>query len=159
MVPSFTRDMSATWRTLRTLCQELDWSRMRLMDKLKGGLRFRTVPEGYEHLIDWHDPNVRRKLNVEASEVTIRDPSSRGWLIVGIPRRTHQRPRQCRPGRSPRPICGRPCWMLWKHIPRAARRWTIKACARKWRGCSARGSHVSASWRREMRWRRTLSYR
>jgi len=54
------------------------------MDKLKGGLRFRTVPEGYEHLIDWHDPNVRRKLNVEASEVTIRAPSSRGWLIVGI---------------------------------------------------------------------------
>jgi hypothetical protein len=63
--------MNATWRTLGALCRELDWSPRRLLHELQGGLPYRTIPEG--HVIDWHDPNVRRWLNVEASEVSFYD--------------------------------------------------------------------------------------
>jgi len=78
------RDKDATWRTLGTLCRELDWSPRRLLHELQGGLRYRTIPEGRE--IDWHDPNVRRWLNLEASEVTFYDEKlakerSRGLVI------------------------------------------------------------------------------
>src|SRR5262249_11551543 len=58
----------ATWRTLGTLCRDLDWSPRRLLHELQNGLRYRTIPEG--RAIDWHDPNVQRWLNLEASEVS-----------------------------------------------------------------------------------------
>jgi len=60
--------MNVTWRTLATLCRELDWSRPRLIQELQNGLRHRTIPEGRE--IDWHSPSVLRSLDVEASTVT-----------------------------------------------------------------------------------------
>jgi hypothetical protein len=87
-VPSPTRNMSATWRTLGALCRELDWNRHRLLYELQNGLRYRTVPPG--RAIDWHHSNVRRWLNVEASEVSFyeaREPDNgRGPLFIG-PRR------------------------------------------------------------------------
>jgi hypothetical protein len=70
-VPSPPRDKDATWRTLGELCSALGGSRHRLLRELQEGLRYRTIPEG--HVIDWHDPNVRRWLNLEASEVSFYD--------------------------------------------------------------------------------------
>jgi hypothetical protein len=61
--------MDATWRSLATLCRELDWSRPRLLHELRNGLRYRTFPPG--HAIDWHDSNVERSLDVEASQVAV----------------------------------------------------------------------------------------
>jgi hypothetical protein len=61
--------MDATWRSLGTLCRELDWSRPRLLYELRNGLRYRTFPPG--HAIDWHDSNVERSLDVEASTVAV----------------------------------------------------------------------------------------
>lgn len=61
--------MNATWRTLGTLCRSLDWSEPRLVHELQNGLPYRTVPPG--HIIDWHDPNVLRSLEVKASTVTL----------------------------------------------------------------------------------------
>jgi hypothetical protein len=63
------RDMDATWRSLGTLCRELDWSKPRLLYELQNGLRYRTVPPG--HTIDWNDPEVQRSLDVEASTVRL----------------------------------------------------------------------------------------
>jgi hypothetical protein len=63
------RDNDATWRTLGTLCRERDWSRPRLVHELQNGLPYRTVPPG--HTVDWHDPNVLRSLDIEASTVTL----------------------------------------------------------------------------------------
>jgi hypothetical protein len=63
------RDTDATWRSLSTLCRELDWSRPRLLHELRNGLRYRTFPPGYT--VDWHDTNVERSLDVEASTVTL----------------------------------------------------------------------------------------
>src|SRR5215470_8239530 len=65
------RDKDATWCTTGTLCRQLDWSRLRLLHELKNGLPYRTISK--EYVVDWHDPHVRRKLNVEASEVQIYD--------------------------------------------------------------------------------------
>jgi hypothetical protein len=85
-VPSFPRDKGATWRTLGTLCRELDWSRQRLLYELQNGLRHRivtpgAVPPGY--VIDWHDRfRAQRTLNIEASEVKILVLGR--WLTVGI---------------------------------------------------------------------------
>jgi hypothetical protein len=70
-VPSATRDKGATWCTLGELCSALGWSRHRLLRELQEGLRYRTIPEG--HVIDWHDPDVRRWLNLETSEVSFYD--------------------------------------------------------------------------------------
>ena len=61
------RDKDATWRTLGTLCRDLDWSRPRLIHELQNGLRYRTIPPG--HTIDWHDGEVLRTLDVGASTV------------------------------------------------------------------------------------------
>jgi hypothetical protein len=69
------RDKDATWRSLGTLCRELDWSRPRLIYKLQNGLPYRTVPPG--HAIDWRDLNVVHRLDVEASTVT---------LVLGVPK-------------------------------------------------------------------------
>jgi hypothetical protein len=63
------RDNDATWRTLGTLCRERDWSRPRLVHELQNGLPYRTVPP--RHTVDWHDPNVLRSLDIEASTVTL----------------------------------------------------------------------------------------
>src|SRR5262245_24751127 len=63
------RDMNATWRTLATLCRDLDWSKQRLIYELQNGLRHRTVPPG--HTVDWHDPTAVSSLDVEASTVMI----------------------------------------------------------------------------------------
>jgi hypothetical protein len=59
---------SATWRTLGTLCRELDWSRPRLIDALIHGLRYRTYPRNFA--FNWHDPDVRDALDVEASTIS-----------------------------------------------------------------------------------------
>jgi hypothetical protein len=83
-VPSSTRDKDATWRTLGTLCRELDWSRPRLIQELQNGLRYRTVPPG--RVIDWHDFNVLRWLNVEASEVSFYEAREQSSIVIG-PRR------------------------------------------------------------------------
>jgi hypothetical protein len=83
-VPSSPRNKDATWRTLGTLCRELDWSRLRLIQELQNGLRHRTIPEG--HTIDWHDPNVLRSLDVEASEVSFYVSREQSSIVIG-PRR------------------------------------------------------------------------
>jgi hypothetical protein len=64
------RDKDATWRSLGTLCRECDWSRPRAIYELQSGLPFRTVPPGYEHKINWHDPRLLQHLNLAASEVS-----------------------------------------------------------------------------------------
>jgi hypothetical protein len=75
------RDKDATWRTLGTLCRELDWRRQRLLYELQNGrVPYRTVPPG--HVVDWHRPRVLRSLDIEASEVTIVVLDRR--LTVGI---------------------------------------------------------------------------
>jgi hypothetical protein len=63
------RDMDATWRTLGTLCRELDWSKRRLIHELCNGLRYRTIPEGY--VIEWDNDFLWPYLNVEASEISV----------------------------------------------------------------------------------------
>ncbi|MFZ1090485.1 MAG: hypothetical protein WAN75_14820, partial [Xanthobacteraceae bacterium] len=63
------RDTDATWRSLSTLCRELDWSRPRLVHELRNGLPYRTFPPG--HTVDWHHPEAEQTLNIAASEVTI----------------------------------------------------------------------------------------
>jgi hypothetical protein len=67
------RNIAATWRSLGTLCRERDWSRPRLLHELRQGRlpQQRTFPPGY--VIDWHDPNVERTLNLETSEVSFYD--------------------------------------------------------------------------------------
>lgn len=72
-MPSSTRDKNATWQwqSLGELCRALRWTRSRLIHELQNGLRYRRFPEG--HVIDWHDPNVRRWLNLETSEVSFYD--------------------------------------------------------------------------------------
>ena len=76
------RDKDATWRSLRTLCRERDWSKHRLLHELQNGLPYRTIPEGY--VINWHDPRrVQPNLNVEASEVAILD-ARRRLVTVGV---------------------------------------------------------------------------
>ena len=62
--------MGATWRSLSALCREADWSRPRVLHQLRNGLPYRTYPPG--HTVDWHDPNVERSLNVDASTVTLK---------------------------------------------------------------------------------------
>jgi hypothetical protein len=77
------RDKEATWRTLGTLCRELDWSRPRLISELENGLRYRTFPEGY--VIDWHDRfRAQRTLDVAASTVKVHDSMLHAWVTVGI---------------------------------------------------------------------------
>jgi hypothetical protein len=68
------RDKGATWRSLGSLCRELDWSRPRLVYELQNGLPFRTVPPGHEHRIDWRDRGLLSRLDLDASEVKIRGP-------------------------------------------------------------------------------------
>jgi len=63
------RDTLATWRTTGALCRERDWSKPRLLDELLNGLRYRTVPPG--HVFNWHDPTVRRALDLESSTVPL----------------------------------------------------------------------------------------
>jgi hypothetical protein len=63
------RDKDATWRSTGTLCRELDWSRPRLIYELQHGLPCQTIPPGHE--IDWHNEEVKRTLDIEASTVTI----------------------------------------------------------------------------------------
>jgi hypothetical protein len=64
------RGKDALWRSLGTVCRERDWSRPRAIYELQNGLPFRTVPPGYEHKIDWHDPRLLQHLNLAASEVS-----------------------------------------------------------------------------------------
>jgi hypothetical protein len=70
-VPSAPRDMNATWCSLGTLCRERGWSQPRAIYELQRGLRFRTVPPGHEHEIDWHDPNQLSRLDLSASTMEI----------------------------------------------------------------------------------------
>jgi hypothetical protein len=53
-------NMDRPWRSLGTLCRERDWSKPRLLDELRNGLRYRTIPLG--HAIDWHHPQVEREV-------------------------------------------------------------------------------------------------
>jgi hypothetical protein len=75
------RDTNATWRSLGTLCRELDWSKRRLLHELQHGLPYQTIPPGWT--IDWHSPTTEQTLNLDASEVTIisaASPSSAALL-------------------------------------------------------------------------------
>jgi hypothetical protein len=65
------RDKDATWCSAGTLCRERGWSKRRLLYELRNGLSNRTIPPG--GTIDWHDPNVERTLDLEASEVSFYD--------------------------------------------------------------------------------------
>jgi hypothetical protein len=79
------RDKDATWRSLGGLCRDLDWSQGRLLRELRGGLRYRTIPEGY--VIDWRDRNVVRSLDVAASTVTLLDEKvarERAYIGLGL---------------------------------------------------------------------------
>src|SRR5262245_27564817 len=72
--------MSATWRSLGTLCREQDWPRARLLHEIRtGGVECRTNPPG--HKVDWHHPEVERTLDVAASTVT---PVGSGLDIPGV---------------------------------------------------------------------------
>jgi hypothetical protein len=75
------RDKGATWRSLGTVCRELDWSKPRAVYELQHGLPFRTVPPGHEHEADWRDANVTHNLNVETSELSF---VGFDFLTVGI---------------------------------------------------------------------------
>ena len=73
---------SERWRSLATLCHELDWLRLRLIHELQNGLRYRIVPHeavppGY--VIDWHSRVSITTLDIEASTVKIDDPRPRQW--------------------------------------------------------------------------------
>src|SRR5262245_54637123 len=57
------------WRSLGTLCRELDWSEPRALYELQNGLRYRTIPPG--HAVDWHNLDVQRSLDVQASKITL----------------------------------------------------------------------------------------
>jgi hypothetical protein len=73
-VPSTPRDKDATWRSTRTHCRELGWSRARLIHELQNKrVPFRTLPPGHEPEINWSDPAVADSLDVEASQVSIFD--------------------------------------------------------------------------------------
>ena len=74
------RDKDATWRTLGTLCRELGWSRPRLFYELQNGLRTRTFPPG--HVFNWHDPSLRRVLDVEASTLPLSYANASGMATV-----------------------------------------------------------------------------
>jgi hypothetical protein len=74
------RDKDATWRTLGTLCHELGWSRPRLIHELQNGLRYRTFPPG--HVFNWHDPSLRRALDVEASTLPLSYTNASGTATV-----------------------------------------------------------------------------
>jgi hypothetical protein len=64
------RDKDATWQLLGAFCRERDWPKPSALYELEsGGLHYRTVPPGYT--VDWHDPNVRRSLDLAASTVTL----------------------------------------------------------------------------------------
>jgi hypothetical protein len=63
------RDKEAAWCSLGSVCRERDWSRPRAIYELQNGLLFRTVPPGYEPMIDWHDPWMRQLLDLETSEL------------------------------------------------------------------------------------------
>jgi hypothetical protein len=52
-----------------TSISQLGWSKQRLIYELQHGLPYRTFPPGVT--INWHDPNVQRSLDVEASTVTL----------------------------------------------------------------------------------------
>ena len=69
-MPLSTRNKNATWRSLGTLCRKRDWSKPRVLYELQNGLRYRTIPPWHEK-IDWHDPIMQHRLNVEASEMTM----------------------------------------------------------------------------------------
>jgi hypothetical protein len=78
------RDTAATWLTLGKYCCEFDRSRQRLLDELQNGLRYQTVPPG--RVIDWHDSNVQRWLDVKASEVSFYEAREQSSIVIG-PRR------------------------------------------------------------------------
>jgi hypothetical protein len=61
---------TTTWRSLGALCRERDWSRPRAIYELRNGLRYRTVPPGHEHEIDWHASWVPQGLDLETSELS-----------------------------------------------------------------------------------------
>jgi hypothetical protein len=63
------RNTDATWRSLSTLCRELDWSRPRLLHELRNGLPYRTVPPG--HMVDWHNLDVECSLDEKTSTVKL----------------------------------------------------------------------------------------
>jgi hypothetical protein len=78
------RDKDATWQSLGSL----GWSKPRALFELENGLPYRTFPPG--HKINWHDANVRRSLDVQASTVTLIGMVGGGgvtgfhYLTVGI---------------------------------------------------------------------------
>jgi hypothetical protein len=84
-VPSTTRDKDATWRGIGYYADERGWSKPRVIQEVQNGLPIRTQPEGHEHEIDWHDPNVTHHLNLETSELSSLGPD---FLTVGIEVRT-----------------------------------------------------------------------
>ena len=77
------RNKRATWRSLGTLCRELDWSLRRLIAQLQGGWPYRTIPPG--HAINWNDPYDWHGLSIERSEVTLsgRVPVPEGMIGLG----------------------------------------------------------------------------
>ena len=82
-MPSAPRDKDATWRSLGTLCRGRGWSKRRLLHELQHGLPYRTIeplPPG--RTINWHDPEVGRSLDVEASEVTLTEVTIRRRSVM-----------------------------------------------------------------------------
>jgi hypothetical protein len=81
------RDKDATtWRSLGALCRERDWSRPRALYELQNGLRFRTVPPGQEHRIDWEriSEGLINNLNLATSELSLffLDPPTVGIEVM-----------------------------------------------------------------------------
>jgi hypothetical protein len=97
------RDRNATWLSTSAFCSKRGWSLHRLIQELQGGLRYRTIPEGY--VVDWHGPNVVRSLNVERSEVMLPPGTEEvpegvvglGTLLVGLELLEPHRPRRRTP--------------------------------------------------------------
>jgi hypothetical protein len=74
-VPAPPRDKDATWQRTGAFCDKHGWSRARLLWELQNDrVRCRTIPPGRESEIDWHDPWVQERLDIENSQVTARDP-------------------------------------------------------------------------------------
>jgi hypothetical protein len=65
------RDKDATWRSLAAHCRERGWSKQRAVYELQNGLRFRTVPTGHEHEVDWHAFETQHNLNLETGELSL----------------------------------------------------------------------------------------
>ena len=72
--------MSDGWRTTDALCRECGWSEPRLFYELVNGRPYRSYPPGY--FFNFHDPDVRRALNVEASTMPLGYASAASMATV-----------------------------------------------------------------------------